>query len=192
MNRGQLYVFTGPSGTGKGSLLKRLRGKDRLLAYSVSATTRSPRPGERDGVDYYFLSEESFQQKIAAGAFLEYAHYVNHWYGTLEKAVENQLQRGIDVALEIEVQGALQVRAKRPEAILIFIVPPSKEELRKRLEHRGTEEPEVVEARLAQAEKELKYAEQFDYVVVNDDLERAAEELRSIVRQTCHAAKRES
>lgn len=189
MKRGQLYVFTGPSGTGKGSLLKRLRGKDRLLAYSVSATTRSPRPGERDGVDYYFLSEASFRQKVEAGAFLEYAHYVNHWYGTLEKAVEDQLKRGIDVALEIEVQGALQVRAKRPEAILIFIVPPSREELRKRLEQRGTESPEVVEARLAQAEKELEHASQFDYVVVNDDLERAAEELRGIVQRTASGGK---
>ena len=129
MRKGTLYVFTGPSGAGKGTVLSRLLSEDEKLFFSISATTRAPRPGEKDGVQYYFLTKEDFEAKIAANAFLEHAKYVDNYYGTLEAPVNEKLEAGYDVILEIEVQGAMQVHEKRPDAVMVFIAPPSFEEL---------------------------------------------------------------
>lgn len=181
MRKGTLYVFTGPSGAGKGTLLSRLQEQDDRLFYSISATTRAPRPGETDGVQYYFLSKAEFEEKIAEHAFLEYACYVENYYGTLEAPVNEKLEQGFDVVLEIEVQGAMQVHEKRPDAVMVFIAPPSFEELAARLRGRGTEDEEKVLKRLETAKEELKQQERFDYVIVNDELDRAVEELRDIL-----------
>lgn len=181
MRKGTLYVFTGPSGAGKGTLLSRLQEQDDRLFYSISATTRAPRPGETDGVQYYFLSKAEFEEKIAQHAFLEYACYVENYYGTLEAPVNEKLEQGFDVVLEIEVQGAMQVHEKRPDAVMVFIAPPSFEELAARLRGRGTEDEEKVLKRLETAKEELKQQDRFDYVIVNDELERAVEELRDIL-----------
>ena len=154
MRKGTLYVFTGPSGAGKGTVLGRLVKEDDRLFFSISATTRAPRPGEQDGVHYYFLEKSDFENKIAQGAFLEHAQYVGNYYGTLEAPVNEKLEEGFDVILEIEVQGAMQIKHKRPDAVLVFIAPPS---------------------------FELSYAEKFDVVIVNDNLEKAqAEALKTI------------
>ncbi len=181
MGKGTLYVFTGPSGAGKGTLLSRLQEQDDRLFYSISATTRAPRPGETDGVQYYFLSKAEFEEKIAQHAFLEYACYVENYYGTLEAPVNEKLEQGFDVVLEIEVQGAMQVHEKRPDAVMVFIAPPSFEELAARLRGRGTEDEEKVLKRLETAKEELKQQDRFDYVIVNDELDRAVEELRDIL-----------
>lgn len=181
MRKGTLYVFTGPSGAGKGTLLSRLQEQDDRLFYSISATTRAPRPGETDGVQYYFLSKAEFEGKIAQHAFLEYACYVENYYGTLEAPVNEKLEQGFDVVLEIEVQGAMQVHEKRPDAVMVFIAPPSFEELAARLRGRGTEDEEKVLKRLETAKEELKQQDRFDYVIVNDELDRAVEELRDIL-----------
>ena len=181
MRKGTLYVFTGPSGAGKGTLLSRLQEQDDRLFYSISATTRAPRPGETDGVQYYFLSKAEFEEKIAQHAFLEYACYVENYYGTLEAPVNEKLEQGFDVVLEIEVQGAMQVHEKRPDAVMVFIAPPPFEELAARLRGRGTEDEEKVLKRLETAKEELKQQERFDYVIVNDELDRAVEELRNIL-----------
>ena len=138
MHKGNLYVFTGPSGVGKGTVLRRLLEEVPGLFLSISATTRAPRPGEVDGEHYYFISKEVFERKIAENAFLEYAQYVGHCYGTLERPVEERLAAGSDVILEIEVQGAMQVHEKRPDAVMVFLAPPSMEELSARLHGRGT------------------------------------------------------
>ena len=181
MRKGSLYVFTGPSGAGKGTLLSRLQEQDDRLFYSISATTRAPRSGETDGVQYYFLSKAEFEKKIAQNAFLEYAQYVENYYGTLEAPVNEKLEQGFDVILEIEVQGAMQVHKKRPDAVMVFIAPPSFEELAARLRGRGTEDEEKVLKRLETAKEELKHQNEFDYVVVNDKIDRAVEELQDIL-----------
>lgn len=181
MRKGTLYVFTGPSGAGKGTLLSRLQEQDDRLFYSISATTRAPRPGETNGVQYYFLSKAEFEEKIAEHAFLEYACYVENYYGTLEAPVNEKLEQGFDVVLEIEVQGAMQVHEKRPDAVMVFIAPPSFEELAARLRGRGTEDEEKVLKRLETAKEELKQQDRFDYVIVNDELDRAVEELKDIL-----------
>ncbi len=179
---GTLYVFTGPSGAGKGTLISLLREKDDKLYYSVSATTREPRPGEVDGVHYFFLQKGDFEKKLSENAFLEHARYVDNYYGTLEAPVNEKLQEGFDVILEIEVQGALQVREKRPDAVLVFIAPPSFEELESRLRGRGTESGDKIEKRLETAKLELGQKDKFDFVIVNDVLERAADELQGILQ----------
>ncbi len=181
MRKGSLYVFTGPSGAGKGTLLSRLQEQDDRLFYSISATTRAPRSGETDGVQYYFLSKAEFEEKIAQNAFLEYAQYVENYYGTLEAPVNEKLEQGFDVILEIEVQGAMQVHKKRPDAVMVFIAPPSFEELAARLRGRGTEDEEKVLKRLETAKEELKHQNEFDYVVVNDKIDRAVEKLQDIL-----------
>ena len=181
MRKGTLYVFTGPSGAGKGTLLARLQAQVDRLFYSISATTRAPRPGETDGVQYYFLSKAEFEEKIAQNAFLEHARYVDNYYGTLEAPVNEKLEQGFDVVLEIEVQGAMQVHEKRPDAVMVFIAPPSFGELAARLRGRGTEDEEKVLKRLETAKEELKHQNEFDYVVVNDQLDRAVEELKGIL-----------
>ena len=181
MHKGTLYVFTGPSGAGKGTLLSRLMAADDRLFYSISATTRAPRAGEIDGVQYYFLTKAEFEEKIAQNAFLEHARYVDNYYGTLEAPVNEKLEAGYDVILEIEVQGAMQVHEKRPDAVMVFIAPPSFEELANRLRGRGTEDEEKVCKRLETAKEELKRQDEFQYVVVNDEIERAAQELQDII-----------
>ena len=176
-----VFVITGPSGVGKGTLIARLRERFPRLELSVSATTRQPRPGERDGVDYHFLTPEEFETHVRAGEFLEQATYSGNRYGTLRSEVERRLQDGRPVVLEIEVQGARQVRTAMPEAVAVFIAPPTSEALRKRLLARGTDTPEQVDARLRTAEQELEAQSEFAHVVVNDDLDRATDELAGIV-----------
>jgi len=179
--RGLLVVVSGPSGCGKGTVLGKLLKEDPNVFYSVSATTRSPRPGEVDGVNYFFLTREQFEEKIRTGGMLEYANYVGNYYGTPSQAVEDQLDAGHDVILEIEVQGAMQVKEKRPDAVFVFILPPSMEELRRRLVDRQTESEEVVNNRLKQAEEEMKAVPQYDYAVVNDQVDDAVRRVRSIL-----------
>lgn len=181
MNKGSLFVITGPSGTGKGTVLKEvIKSLDRLY-FSVSATTRKPREGEVDGVHYHFLTKERFEELIAGERFLEYARYAENYYGTPLDPVLEQLEQGNDVLLEIEVQGALQVKARMPQAVLVFIAPPSFEELEDRLRGRGTESEEVILRRLAIARQECDNMDQFHYVVVNDEVPDAADRLRSVI-----------
>ena len=180
MRKGTLYVFTGPSGAGKGTVLSRLLSEDEKLFFSISATTRAPRPGEKDGVQYYFLTKEDFEAKIAANAFLEHAKYVDNYYGTLEAPVNEKLEAGYDVILEIEVQGAMQIREKRPDAAMIFVAPPDFATLETRLRGRQTEAEDAIALRLETAKHELQQIPKFDYVVINDDLTRAEEELKAV------------
>ena len=180
---GHVFVITGPSGVGKGTLIRGLLERVPGLEVSVSATTRPPRPGERDGVDYHFLSGEEFDRRVANGEFVEHARYSGHQYGTLRSDLERRMAEAAGVVLEIEVQGARQIRAAMPEAVQVFIAPPSVEALRARLVGRGTDAPADVEARLATALEELEAEREFAYVVVNDRLEQATEELAGIVRR---------
>jgi guanylate kinase len=179
----KVFVITGPSGVGKGTLIEKLLERIPELELSVSATTREPRPGEEDGRDYHFLTESEFERRVEAGDFLEHAAYSGHRYGTLREAVEGRLAEGRSVVLEIEVQGARQVRAAMPEAVLIFIAPPDPEALRQRLEGRGADSPEAIERRLRTAELELEARVEFPHVIVNDDVQKAAAELEALVRE---------
>ena len=181
MNRGKTFIISGPSGVGKGSVLRVLLEKRKHIYVSVSATTRPQRPGEEDGVHYHFLDVETFRQRIARDEFLEYAEYVGNFYGTPKEFVDTAMEAGRDVILEIDVQGALQVAAKRPEAILIFIAPPSWEELERRLTLRGTDSPEKIQKRLLRAKVECQTADAYHYFVINDTLENAAAELDEIM-----------
>jgi guanylate kinase len=176
-----VFVITGPSGVGKGTLIRGLMDRVPQLALSVSATTRAPRPGEQDGVDYHFLQPEEFERRVQAGDFVEHADYAGRRYGTLRSELDERVREGAPVVLEIEVQGARQVRAALPEAVQVFIAPPSLEALRARLTGRGTDDPEEVERRLRVAEQELAAQPEFRHVVVNDRLEDALEELTGIV-----------
>lgn len=169
--QGILVVVSGFAGTGKGTVMKELLNRYDSYALSVSATTRSPRPGEVDGREYFFKSKEEFEQMIREGAFVEHACYVGNYYGTPKKYVEEQLSNGKDVILEIEIQGALNIKKQFPEAVLLFIAPPSAEVLKQRLVSRGTETQDVIERRLARAVEESQGIENYDYLVVNDDLE---------------------
>ena len=177
-----VFVITGPSGVGKGTLIRGLLERLPELELSVSATTRRPRPGERDGVDYHFMTPEAFETHVAAGDFLEHAAYSGHRYGTLRSEVQRRLHEGRPVVLEIEVQGARQVRESMGEAVPVFIAPPSIEALRARLVGRGTDSAEQVSERLRTAQAELEARPEFAHVVVNDRLEDATEQLAQIVR----------
>ena len=177
---GRLFVFAGPSGVGKGTLRIKALSDMEDLTYSVSCTTRQPREGERDGVDYHFVTIQDFEERIAAGLFLEHAVVHGNRYGTLLENVEQETKAGRDVLLEIDVQGARQVREILPESILIFAAPPSLEALEKRLRRRKTETEEKIAIRLENAKKEMALTTEFDWVIVNDDLERACGELRDI------------
>ena len=176
-----VFVITGPSGVGKGTLIRGLMERLPQLELSVSATTRAPRPGERDGADYHFLSAEEFERRVQAGDFVEHADYAGRRYGTLRSELEGRVTQGIPVVLEIEVQGARQVRAAMPEAVQVFIAPPSLEALRTRLIGRGTDASAEVERRLGVAEQELAARDEFAHVVVNDRLDDALDALASIV-----------
>jgi guanylate kinase len=177
----RVVVITGPSGVGKGTLIRSLRERLPELELSVSATTRSPRAGETDGVDYHFLAPEAFEQRVRDGDFVEHAEYAGARYGTLRSELQARAAEGTPVVLEIELQGARQVRETLPEAVQVFIAPPSLEALRARLVGRGTDDPEQVEARLRTAERELAAKDEFAHVVVNDRLEDAVAELEAIV-----------
>ena len=175
-------MITGPSGVGKGTLIRGLLERVPGLGLSVSATTRAPRPGESDGVAYHFMTPEEFEHRVAAGDFVEHATYSGNRYGTLRSELERRLEDGEGVVLEIEVEGARQVRGAIPDAVAVFIAPPSREALRARLVGRGTDSSEQVDARLETAERELVAQPEFAHVVVNDRLEEAIDELASIVR----------
>jgi guanylate kinase len=177
-----VFVITGPSGVGKGTLIRGLLEQLPELELSVSATTREPRPGEREGVDYHFLTQEEFGRRVDAGDFLEHATYSGNRYGTLRSEVQRRLNQGRPVVLEIELEGARQVRRAMPDAVAVFIAPPSREALRARLIGRGTDTPEQVDARMRTAEHELEAQAEFPHVVVNDRLEQATDELAGIVR----------
>lgn len=182
MNKGLLLVISGPSGSGKGTVLKELFKINKNLAYSVSATTRNARPGEVEGRDYFFLSLNEFESMIEKDGLLEYANYCGNYYGTPRKAVEERRAAGMDVILEIDVQGALKIREKCPDAVMIFIMPPSLKVLAKRLRGRGTEDEEKVNKRLATAKNEIMSADKYDYIVVNDALEDAVNSVGSIIK----------
>ena len=177
----RVFVITGPSGVGKGTLIRTLRERMPELELSVSATTRAPRPGEQDGVDYHFLGDSDFQRRVDAGDFVEHAVYADRRYGTLRSELERRTAAGHPVVLEIELQGARQVRAALPDAVQVFIAPPSLDALRARLIGRGTDDEDEVAARLRLAESELAAQGEFRHVVVNDRLEDAVEQLVSIV-----------
>ena len=182
MPKGILTVLSGFSGAGKGTAMKRLMEKYDDYALSISATTRNPREGEVDGREYFFKATEEFEKMIAQDELIEYARYVNHYYGTPRSYVEEQLENGKDVILEIEIQGALKVKEKFPDTLLVFITPPSAKELRRRLIGRGTESMEVIEPRLARAKEEAEGIDDYDCLIVNDDLESCVDELHSVIQ----------
>ncbi len=180
-NKGRMIVVSAPSGCGKGTVLAEIL-KDDSFFYSVSATTRLPRVGEVDGVNYHFISVEEFEKRIADDDMLEYAKYCDNYYGTPKKILEEKMNEGINVILEIEVQGAMKVRELCPDAVFIFIMPPSIKELDRRLRKRGTETDEIIAKRVAEAAGEIKKAENYDYVLVNAALEDAVKDFKTIVK----------
>ena len=179
--RGQLIVLSGPSGVGKSTVIAELLGERKDIYFSVSFTTRSPRVGEADGVNYNFVGREEFERMIAADELLEYAQYVGNYYGTSLKVIQDKLAAGVDVLLDIDVQGAAKVRSKCPEAVLIFIIPPSFEELSRRLHGRATDNEDVIAGRLQKAREEYQQIPNYDYLVVNDKVSTAAAEIISIL-----------
>ena len=182
-SKGLLIVISGPSGVGKGTVRKALFERpDHNLVYSISMTTRAPRAGETNGVEYHFVTKEKFEEEIACGNLLEYASFCDNYYGTPLDKVEEQLESGQEVVLEIEVQGAMQVKEKMPDAVYVFIAPPSMSALEERLVSRGTECREIIEKRLAKARSELKVASEYGYIVVNDTVENAADRIMAIIR----------
>lgn len=186
--KGKLFVMSGPSGTGKSTVVNAVTKLYGNLHFSVSATTREPRPGELDGREYYFVSRERFLEMAQSGQLLEHAQYVENFYGTPAAPLDEAMERGEDCLLDIEPQGALQVRANRPDAVLIFLAPPSMEVLERRLRGRGDTEPEKIEKRLNQARWELQQAHKYDYIVVNECAEKAAQELFAIITaEKCRA-----
>ena len=182
-NKGILTVVSGFSGAGKGTLMKNLMAKHgENYALSISATTRGPRPGEEHGREYFFISKEEFEKMIANDELIEYAKYVDNYYGTPKNYVETQLREGKDVILEIEVQGALQIKEKFPETLLLFVTPPNAEELKNRLVNRGSETMEVIESRMSRAGEEAEIMDKYDYLVINDDLDVCTEQMHNIIK----------
>ncbi len=193
MNRetGSLLVISGASGVGKSTVIAQLLRRRDQLYFSVSWTTRAPRPGETDGVNYHFTDRADFEARIAAGDFLEHAEYVGNYYGTARSQVEQKRAEGFDVLLDIEVQGAAQVKKNSPDAVSVFIVPPSMTELEKRLRERGTDSEEKIKGRLARAREEVREAGGYDYIVVNDRVEAAVDELLAILTaERCRTKRR--
>ena len=181
MEKGILIVISGFSGAGKGTIVKKLLKTYDNYALSVSMTTRSPREGEREGIEYFFTDQESFKREISAGGLIEYAMYCGNYYGTPRGYVEDQLQAGRDVILEIEIQGALKIKEQIPECLLLFVTPPSAKELERRLTDRGTESDDVIRRRLARASEESEGMEAYDYIVVNDKLDECVREINGLV-----------
>lgn len=181
MGKGVLLIISGPSGSGKGTIVERLVD-DLGYRVSISATTRNPRPNEENGVHYFFKTKEEFEKMIEAGELLEHACFCDNYYGTPKEYVERQLVEGNNIILEIEVQGALQVKKKYNDAVLIFTMPPTIAELRRRLVNRGTEDMETIDKRIKRAEEELEYLPQYDYIVINDTVEQAVRDVDCIVR----------
>lgn len=190
MNKGVLVVVSGFSGAGKGTVMNALLEQYDNYALSISATTRSPRPGEIDGKSYFFRTREEFEQMIEEDALLEYAQYVENYYGTPRDYVQQQLENGKDVILEIEIQGAMKVKEKIPEAVLVFVTPPSMEELKARLVGRGTETMEVIESRLERAAQEAEGIENYDYLLMNDELDVCVKELHHLIQSEHYRADR--
>ncbi len=186
-DKGILIVVSGFSGSGKGTLMKKLISTYDNYALSISMTTRTPRPGERDGVEYFFTDREHFEEKIKQNGLIEYAQYCGNYYGTPRAYVEERLREGRDVVLEIEIQGALKIKEKFPESLLLFVTPPDVSELQRRLRGRGTESEDVIARRLARAYEESEGMDAYDYIVVNDDLETCVKEINWLVE----AARRE-
>lgn len=189
MNKGILYVISAPSGCGKGTILAEIFKRTDNLHYSVSATTRSPRAGEIDGVNYYFSTRDEFENMIRNGGMLEYAEFCGNYYGTPKAKVLEKLDAGISVILEIETIGAMKVKEAYPEAVLIFILPPSVDTLRQRLIGRGTETMDVIEKRVGEAEAEIKKAYNYDFVIINDDLMEAVDGLETIMKSVKYMTK---
>lgn len=188
--KGLLLVVSGPSGVGKGTVCAEFIKSHPACALSVSATTRKPREGETDGVNYYFLTEEDFKQKIANDGFLEHAVFCGNYYGTPKAQVMEMIENGIDVILEIEVQGAMQVRSHYPEGVFVFVIPPSLEELENRLRGRNTESDEVISQRLTRAKEEFRYIEKYNYTLLNDTVENAVSRLDAIITaEKCRVAR---
>ena len=181
MRKGKTFIICGPSGVGKGTVVARLMASDPTLYFSVSATTRAPRPGEIDGKHYHFLTQEQFEQWVSEDQFLEHAEFVGNRYGTPRQFIDKAMEQGRDVILDIEIQGAEQVHQKRPEAVRIFIAPPSWDELERRLIGRGTEDMDKVRSRLQRGKEEFLVAKDFDYFVINDTVDRAVEEISAIM-----------
>ncbi|MEG2813928.1 MAG: guanylate kinase [Oscillospiraceae bacterium] len=179
--QGVLTLLIGPSGSGKGTVLKEVLKNDNNIFLSISATTRSPRNGEVDGENYYFITKNEFEDKIKSGSMLEYASYCDNFYGTPKDAVLNKLSNGQNVILEIEMQGAIQIKKMYKNAIMIFIIPPSMQILRERLSHRGTEDVETINKRMETAKNEISFAYECDYIVINDELEIAVNQVKSII-----------
>lgn len=190
MKKGILLIISGFAGSGKGTIVKKLLSDYDSYAVSVSATTRAPRPGEEEGRDYFFVTKEKFEEMIADDEFLEYAQYVDNYYGTPRKYVNRMLDEGRDVILEIEQQGALQVKAKRPDALLMFVMPPSVQEIYNRLKKRGTETEEVIMKRMRQGAREAGVIEDYDYLIINDDLDECVRNVHDTVRCSKYATGR--
>lgn len=180
--RGVLVIVSGFSGAGKGTVMKRLLEKYDSYRLSISATTRMPRDGEKDGREYFFKTVDQFEEMIENGQLIEYARYVGNYYGTPKEYVEKQLNEGRNVILEIELQGALQVKEKIPETVLVFLTPPCADELENRLRGRGTEDDETIKARLKRAVEESDYMKKYDYILINDDLEKCVDDLNGIIK----------
>ena len=181
-NLKKLIILTGPSGVGKGTLVKEILDKDKKICLSVSATTRSPRKGEKEGENYYFLSEENFKEMINKNLFLEWAKFAGNYYGTPLSFVKDKIEDGFIVLLEIEVEGAKQIKDKFPDSLSIFILPPSKEELERRIRNRGTEKEEAINRRLSRSTYEIASSDEFDFKVTNRDVDETAERIIKIIR----------
>ena len=187
---GLLIVMSGFSGAGKGTLMKRLMSDYEDYAFSVSMTTRAPREGEVDGKDYFFVSKETFEKAIEDGKFVEYASYCDNYYGTPYDYVNKQLKAGKNVILDIEVQGALQIKEKFPDSLMIYVLPPSVDTLLQRLHSRGTETDEVIAKRISQAKKEVAFIDKYEYLVINDDLDTAVKEMHDMIMSARYAVSR--
>ena len=178
---GILVVVSGPSGAGKGTVLNVFKEQEKNTRFSISATTRKPRKGEVEGVNYFFKSNEEFERMVASNELVEWVKYCDNCYGTPKKYIDDTIKQGMNCLLEIEVEGALNIKKAYPDSVCIFLLPPSFEELKKRIEGRGTESPDIIAKRLEKAKREILFADRYDYIIINDDIENAVSSLRSIL-----------